>query len=126
MDAKVPSHTRHNDQVLVQNTYPSNMPMQYVTSHAGYNFPVFQHQEDTHSPYSPQFSFGSGHVPSFAHPLSVFDASCPPHDDRFIVPIASNNAGFPYDYEGASPSRPTSDHSDRPFHGLPLSTNPNY
>jgi hypothetical protein len=30
MDAKMPSHEQHNDHVLVQNMYPSNMPMQYL------------------------------------------------------------------------------------------------
>jgi hypothetical protein len=115
MDAKMPSHARHNDQALVQNMYPSNMPMHYSTSHAGYNFPVFQY------PHPAQYSVGSRHVPSFAHPLYVFDAPCPPQDDRFAVPMTSNNAGFPDEYEGAFPFTPMSD--NRPFHGLPLDLN---
>jgi hypothetical protein len=115
MDAKMPSHARHNDQALVQNMYPSNMPMHYPTSHAGYNFPVFQY------PHPAQYSVGSRHVPSFAHPLYVFDAPCPPQDDRFAVPMAYNNAGFFDEYEGAFPLTPMSD--NRPFHGLPLDLN---
>jgi hypothetical protein len=126
MDAKMPSHARHNDQVLVQNMYPSNMLMQYPASHAGYNFPVFQHQEDAHSfPHSTESSFGS-HVPGFAHSFSVSNAPCPSQDDRFAVPMASINAGFPYEYEGASPLTPMSGDSNRPFHGLPLDPNANY
>jgi hypothetical protein len=126
MDAKIPIHTQHNDQVLVRNMYQSNMPMQYPTSHAGYNFPVFQHQEDAHSfPHSAESSFGS-HVPGFAHSFSVCNAPCPSQDDRFAVHMASINAGFPYEYEGASPLTPMSGDSNRPFHGLPLDPNANY
>jgi hypothetical protein len=111
MDAKMPIHTQHNDQLPVGNMYPSNMPMQYPTSHAGYNFPVFQ---DAHPfPHSAESSFGS-HVPCFAQSFFVFD------------PMASINAGFPYEYEEASPLTPMLGDSDRPFHGLPLDPNANY
>jgi hypothetical protein len=119
MDANMPSYARQIDQV---HKYPSNLPMQY----SGYNFPVFQHQEDTHSPHSAQSSFGSEHVPSFAHPLSVFDAPCPPQDDGFAVPMASNNAGFPYEYKGAFMFKTVSNHSNGSFHGLPHDPNANY
>ena len=115
MDAKM------NDQVLVQNIYPRNMPMQSST------IPVLQHPEDTHSfPHSAQSSFGSENVPRFAHPFSVIDIHCPLQGDSFAVPMASNNAGFPYVYEGAFPSTPMSGHSNRSFHGLPLDPNAYY
>jgi hypothetical protein len=126
MDAKIPIHTQHNDQVLFRNMYPSNIPMRYPTSHADYNFPVLQHQEDAHPfPHSAKSSFDS-HVPGFAHSFSVFNAPCPSQYDRFAVPMASINAGFPYEYDGASPLTPMSGDSNRPFHGLPLDPNVNY
>jgi hypothetical protein len=87
MNANMPSHAPHNDD-----------PMQYFTSYADYNFPVY----NTHSsPHSVQPSFGSGNVPSFAHPFPVFPAS---QDDS----LASNNAQFPF-----TPS-------NMPFYSLPL------
>jgi hypothetical protein len=123
MDAKMPSHAQHNNQVRVQNMYLSNMTMQYSNSHAGYNTQV---QADTHSfPHSAQFSFGPC-VTSFAHPFSVFDALCSPQGDSFGKSMASNNAGFPYEYREAFPSTSMSDNSNTLFHGLPLDPNANY
>jgi hypothetical protein len=110
LDVKVPYH----DQALGQMTFPPSQPMQYSTSHSGFNPSAFRTHHDE-GPF-----MGSAHS-SFDHSFS-FDPPYHPQvgDGSFTNLMNAGNAGFPYTYQDTYPP------SSMPapigfFNGLPTS-----
>ncbi|KAF1850924.1 uncharacterized protein K460DRAFT_400958 [Cucurbitaria berberidis CBS 394.84] len=110
------------DQSLLRTIYSLNQPMQYSSSHAGYMNQVFQTEDDINSfSDAVQSSFDPGSAPCYANPFPAFPTpySSQAGNSAFGASMASNNAGFPYEYDGVFPPTPVVALGTASFHGLP-------
>jgi hypothetical protein len=109
MDVKVSQRSPYHDQAQaqVQNGFPHTQPMQYSTSHAGFNSNVFRvHQDEASFAGSAQSSFAPGPTPSFEQSFTMFDAPYHPEAGvgSFTNSMNGGNTGFPYNYEMFPPT----------------------
>jgi hypothetical protein len=104
MDVKVSHRDPYHDQAQAQaqNAFPPSQPMQYSTSHAGFNSNVLRaHQDEAPFAGSAQSSFAPGPTPSFEQSFSMFDAPYHPQAGvgSFTNSMNAGDTGFPYNYE---------------------------
>jgi hypothetical protein len=104
MDVKV-SHRDPYQQQAPQMTFPPSQPMQYSTTHSGFNstVPRTHHHEDPFmGSAQPSFTSSVG----YEHSFSAFDPPYHPHvgDGSFTSSMHTGNGSFPYAYQDPYPS----------------------
>lgn len=122
MDVKGGDAMQYHDPAMIRNMFALSQPMQYSNTHPGYINQVFPPQETAGSfCNSAQSSFSTAAAPGYANPFHLFNAPYSPQVGHaaFGASMASNHAGFPYEYEGVFPPTTMLGNADGSFHGLP-------